>query len=155
MPLSKDLKEFVECLNSNSVEYLIVGALAVSWHGFPRYSADIDVLVGTSSRNAARLLTAIRQFGFASLDITLEDFAVSGRVIQLGREPHRIDLLTSISGVTFEEAWQSRCAGTIDGVTVNFIGRTALLRNKEATGRAKDRIDAEELRKVNPDSGDC
>jgi hypothetical protein len=150
MPLNKDLREFVECLNSNGVEYLIVGALAVSWHGFPRYSADVDFLVSPSAANAGRVLKAIQQFGFGSLDITVEDLTSPGKVIQLGREPNRIDLMTSVTGVGFDEAWRTRVSGHVDGLPVQFIGREALIRNKEATGRAKDRIDAEELRRQNP-----
>ena len=152
MPLSKDLREFVECLNSNGVEYLIVGALAVSWHGYPRYSADIDFFISASEENAARLLLAIQQFGFGSLGLTVEDFTAPARVIQLGHEPNRIDLMTSISGISFEEAWQTRAPGDLDGILVHFIGREALLRNKEASGRGKDRIDVEELRKQKPNS---
>lgn len=150
MPLSKDLREFVECLNSNEVEYLIVGALAVSWHGFPRYSGDIDFLIRPSEANAERLLRAIAQFGFGGIGISAADLTVPGKVIQLGREPNRIDLLTSVTGVPFDDAWDDRSPGHLDGLPVNFIGRSSLLRNKDATGRAKDRIDAEELRKQNP-----
>jgi hypothetical protein len=150
MPLSKDLREFVECLNSNGVEYLVVGALAVSWHGFPRYSADVDFLVRPSRANAERLLSALRQFGFGSLDISMDDLTASGKVIQLGYEPNRIDLMTSITGVAFDDAWETRSPGALDGIPVHFIGRAALLRNKESTGRAKDRIDAAELRKQDP-----
>ncbi len=151
MPLSKDLQEFVECLNSNKVEYLIVGALAVSWHGFPRFSADIDFFLRPSVENAERVLRAIRQFGFGSLPVMIEDLVTPGQVIQLGHEPNRIDLMTSISGVAFEEAWPARVEGQIDGVPMTFIGRAALLRNKEATGRSKDRIDLEELLKQDPE----
>lgn len=147
MPLSRDLREFVECLNSNRVEYLIVGALAVSWHGYPRYSADVDLLVRPTPENAQLVINALRQFGFDALDITTTALTVPGMVIQLGYEPNRIDLMTSISGVTFDEAWQTRVQGKIDGLPVVLIGRDALLRNKEATGRGKDKIDAEELRK--------
>ena len=150
MSLSKDLREFIECLNSNRVEYPIVGALAVSWHGYPRYSADVDFLVRPSRGNAELLLKAIHQFGFGSLDMSVDDLNVPGKVIQLGHEPNRIDLMTSVTGVSFDEAWQTRSSGDLDGIPVNFIGRTALLRNKESTGRAKDRIDAEELRKQDP-----
>lgn len=153
MPLSKDLREFIECLNSNEVEYVIVGALAVSWHGFPRYSADVDFLVSSSTANAHRVLKAVRQFGFGSLDIALEDLTSPGRVIQLGHEPNRIDLMTSVTGVGFDEVWRTRVSGYVDELPVQFIGREALIQNKEATGRAKDRIDAEELRKQNPAGG--
>jgi hypothetical protein len=147
MPLNKDLREFIECLNSNRVEYLIVGAFAVSWYGFPRYSADIDFLIRPAASNAALVLKALSEFGMGSLNISLDDLTTAGRVIQLGYEPNRIDLMTSVTGVTFEEAWLERSAGEIDGIPVVFIGRSALLRNKDATGRAKDRIDAEELRR--------
>jgi hypothetical protein len=150
MPLSSDLREFIECLNSNEVEYLVVGALAVSWHGFPRYSADIDFLIRPSDANAARVLRALSQFGFGSLDISADDLTHLGKVIQLGYEPNRIDLMTSVTGVSFDDAWDDRAPGDLDGLPVNFIGRSSLLRNKDATGRAKDRIDAEELRKQKP-----
>jgi hypothetical protein len=134
MPLSRDLRGFVECLNSNKVENLIVGALAVR----------------LTPENAQRILSALRTFGFGALDISIADLTVPGRVIQLGYEPNRIDLMTSITGVPFDEAWDSRATGEIDGLPVVFIGRAALLRNKEATGRGKDKIDAEELRKQGP-----
>lgn len=148
MPLHKDLQEFVECLNSSKVDYLVVGALAVSWHGFPRYSADVDLLIRPSVDNAERLLKAIRSFGMSSLNLSVSDFSTAGKVVQLGVQPNRIDLLTSITGVTFEEAWESRVAGNLDGIPMQLIGRAALVRNKEATGRPKDRIDAEELRRL-------
>ena len=145
MPLTKDSREFVECLRSNKVDFLIVGALAVSWHGFPRYSGDIDFFVRPDRGNAQRLMTALEQFGFGGLGITLDDLSVENRVIQLGLEPNRIDLMTSISGVSFEEAWGSRVAGALDGIELDFIGREALVRNKRAAGRSKDLIDVEEL----------
>ena len=150
MPLSRDLREFIECLSSNGVEYLVVGALAVSWHGFPRYSADIDLLLRPTRPNAERVLTALAQFGFGGLDISVADLMLPGKVIQLGYEPNRIDLMTSITGVTFDDAWADRAPGQLDDLPVDFIGRASLLRNKDATGRAKDRIDAEELRKQTP-----
>lgn len=150
MPLSKDLREFVALLNSNGVEYLVVGAFAVAYHGFPRYTGDLDLLVRPSPENAARLMRALAQFGFGSLDIKAADLQSPGMVIQLGVTPNRIDLLTAISGVPFEEAWATRCRGQIDGVETQFIGRDALIRNKENTGRTKDLGDAEELRKRRP-----
>ncbi len=129
---------------------MIVGALAVSWHGFPRYSADVDFLIRPSSANAERVLEAVRNFGMGGLGLSAADFSVPGNVVQLGVEPNRIDLMTSITGVSFEDAWESRVSGTLEGIPVQFIGRRALLRNKEATGRPKDRIDAEELRRLEP-----
>jgi hypothetical protein len=122
MPLSRGLREFIECLNSKEVEYLVVGALAVSWHGFPRYSADIDFLIRPSHPNAERVLRAIVQFGFRSLDISIADLTVPGKVIQLGFEPNRIDLMTSVTGVTFDAAGDDRSPGILDGLPVISSG---------------------------------
>lgn len=154
MLLNKDLKEFVESLNSNKVEYLVVGAFAVAWYGYPRFTADLDILIRPDDGNALRMLEALRQFGFGSLGIAVTDLTASGQIIQLGVKPNRIDILTSVSGVSFEEAWTDRIEGSLDGIPVTFIGRTALIRNKESTGRAKDLGDAEELRKREPKQPD-
>ncbi|MBL8229276.1 MAG: nucleotidyltransferase [Bryobacterales bacterium] len=145
MHLSKDLKEFIAFLNSNKVDYLVVGALAVSWHGFPRYSGDVDFFVRPTEENAERLLTALRQFGFGGLALTVQDFSTPHKIVQLGREPNRIDLMTSISGISFEEAWESRVSGSIQGIPLNMISLQALLRNKAAAGRPKDKIDIDAL----------
>lgn len=147
MPLSKDLREFLASLNSNRVEYLVVGAFAVAYYGVSRYTADLDLLVRPTKENAARILMAISQFGFSTLDLQVSDFESVGTVVQLGVQPNRIDLLTSISGVTFEECWGNRKAAQLDGISVNFIGLDQLIRNKECTGRARDLGDVEELRK--------
>jgi len=147
MPLNSDLREFVELLNSNKVEYVVVGAFAVAWHGYPRYTADLDIFIRAESLNAERVKAVLEQFGFSALDISLEDLSAPGKIIQLGVAPNRIDILTSISGVSFEEVWKTRARGQLDGMPVYFIGRESLLRNKETTGRAKDLGDAEELRK--------
>jgi hypothetical protein len=147
MLLSKDLREFIELLNSNKVDYLVVGAFAVAWYGHPRFTADLDILIRPDNANAARVLDTLRLFGFGALDIATADLTAIGQVIQLGVKPNRIDILTSVSGITFEEAWKDRKEGLLEGIPVTFIGRSALIRNKESTGRAKDRGDAEELRK--------
>lgn len=147
MPLNKDLHEFLGLLNANKVEYLIVGAFAVAYHGFPRYTADLDVLIRPTQENADRILRAMSQFGFASLGITAADLQTPQSIIQLGVKPNRIDLLTAISGVSFDEAWFTRKEAELDGISTQYIGLAALLRNKESTGRARDLGDAEELRK--------
>lgn len=146
MQLSKDLREFVELLNSTGVEYLVVGAFAVAWHGHARFTADIDFLVRPDGSNAELVVKALREFGFGGLGISPDDLTRPGRIVQLGVKPNRIDLITSISGVTFEEAWAGRVAGTLDGLPVHYIGREALIRNKETTGRAQDIADAQRLR---------
>jgi len=150
MQLNKDLREFIELLNSNKVEYLVVGAFAVAWHGHPRFTADIDFLVATSAENASAVIAALDAFGFRSLGITPEDLRREDQIIQLGATPNRIDLITSISGVPFVEAWANRVTGLIDGIPVNFISREHLIRNKDASGRPKDLLDAAALRQRHP-----
>jgi hypothetical protein len=147
MPLNKDWREFLELLNSNGVEYLIVGAFAVAFHGFARYTADLDLLVRPTGENADRVLRALSEFGFGKVGIQAADLCSPGMVVQLGVKPNRIDLLTAISGVTFEQAWATRTEAELERVPTQFIGLAPLLRNKEQTGRAKDLGDAEELRK--------
>jgi len=146
MPLHKDLREFVGLLNANGVEYLVVGAFAVAFYGIPRYTGDLDLFVRPSPANADRLLRVLSQFGFGNLEISAQDLQAPDKVIQLGVTPNRIDLLTSLSGVEFDEAWSTRKHGELDGITAGYIGMAALIRNKETTGRARDLADAEELR---------
>ena len=145
MHLPKDLREFIESLNSNEVEYLIVGAFALAIHGSPRYTGDIDILVRPSPANARKLTAVISTFGFSSLGLSTQDFLKPDQVIQLGRDPVRIDLLTSITGVEFEEAWEHRAITRLDGLPVPFIGKEDLIKNKRATGRTQDRADLEAL----------
>ena len=147
MPLNSDLRELLALLNSNEVEYLVVGALAVSFHGYPRYTADLDMLVNPTPQNAERVLKALSDFGFGGLGFTSADFQRSENVIQLGVNPNRVDILTTISGVSFEDAWRSRCDAELEGVPVHFLGLEELIRNKQSTGRTRDLGDAEELRK--------
>src|SRR5690242_17898935 len=99
MPLNKDLREFVALLNSNRVEYLVVGAFAVAYHGFPRYTGDLDILVRPTAQNARLVLNTLAQFGFGGLGIRNDDLEAPGKVIQLGVQPNRVDLLTGISGL--------------------------------------------------------
>ena len=145
MRLQKDLSEFIASLNSHHVDYVLVGGFALAFHGFPRYTGDIDILVRASAENAARLAQVIKSFGFGSLGLTADDFLVPGRVVQLGQPPNRIDILTSITGVGFDEIWESRVPAELDGVPVCFIDRESFLKNKRATGRLKDKADLEAL----------
>ena len=145
MATNPDWKEFVELLNSRKAEYVIVGAIALSWHGYSRYTGDLDVLLRPAAANAHAVLAALAGFGFGSLAISVSDLTSPDRVIQLGHPPARIDLLTSISGVSFDEVWAGRATGEFGGVPASYIGLAELLRNKRSTGRAKDAGDAEEL----------
>jgi len=145
MPLPEDWRAFIESLNSNGVEYVVAGAVALAHHGFPRYTGGLDVLIRNSADNAQRLESALADFGFAGLGLKAVDFVDSYRVIQLGLPPTRIDLLTSLTGVTFDEAWARRVEAAVGETRVNFIGREALILNKRLTGRAQDRADLEAL----------
>src|ERR1043165_8203828 len=136
--LQADLREFIELLNSHNVEYLLVGGHAVAFHGHPRFTGDIDFFVRATGENAERVLRALDAFGFGSLGIVAADLTEPGKVVQLGRPPNRIDILTSISGVDFDSAWTSRSPADLDGHAVNFIGVGDLLKNKQASGRPKD-----------------
>lgn len=144
MKLQKDLREFIELLNALEARYLVVGAFALAYHGHPRYTGDIDLFVDASLENGERLLTAIQDFGFGDTGLTLSDLTQPDQV-QLGISPNRIDLMTCLSGVSFEEAWGSRDHGEIDAVRVSFISREMLKRNKMASGRLQDLADLEHL----------
>ncbi|MCA9666729.1 MAG: hypothetical protein KC503_14115 [Myxococcales bacterium] len=124
-------------------EHVVVGAYAMAAHGVPRATGDIDILVRPSAENAARVFAALCSFGapLAAHGLSAEDFAVAGTVYQIGVPPSRIDVLTRISGVSFDEAWTSRVAVTVGELRVPFIGRDALIANKRASGRDKDLID--------------
>ena len=148
MKLHRDLREFVELLNSRGVEYVVVGGHAVAFHGHPRFTGDIDFLIAATPDNAARVLGCLAAFGFADLGLTVDDLLPAGQIVQLGRPPNRIDLLTSISGVEFDEAWRTRVPGTLDGLPVAYLGRDALRANKLASGRAKDLADIEAIDRV-------
>jgi hypothetical protein len=150
MRLSSDLREFIGLLNSNEVDYLVVGAHAVAWHGYPRFTADIDLFVRPIASNGESILAALRAFGFGSLRIEASDFNQPDRVVQLGMPPNRIDLITSIAGVSFDEAWTGRVQGSIDGIPVAYVSLEHLIRNKESAGRPKDLADADALRKRRP-----
>jgi hypothetical protein len=118
-----------------------VGAVALAHHGFPRLTGDLDILIRNSPENAQRLERALESFGFGELGLKAADFVDSYQVVQLGFPPHRIDLLTSITGVPFDVAWMQRIVAEIEGTKVNFIGRQALIQNKRATRRPQDLAD--------------
>jgi len=145
MNLEDDLREFIELLNALKIRYIIVGAFAVAYHGYPRFTADIDLFIERSSENAQGLMNAIQQFGFGDLGLSAEDFLQEDQVIQLGVAPNRIDLLTFLSGVEFQEAWAGRVQGEIAGLSVPIISKELLKKNKAASGRSQDIADLEHL----------
>ncbi len=145
MEIRTDFKELLELFNKHKVEYLIVGGYALAFHGAPRFTRDIDLFVRPTTDNAMRILAALDEFGFGSLDLSQEDFTTPGRVVQLGVAPVRIDLLTRLTGVPWEKAEAGEAPGFYAGVPVFFIGRDDFIANKRSTGRAKDAADIEAL----------
>src|SRR5258706_1669324 len=149
-PLSSDLREFIHLLNTKSVKYVIVGAWALAFHGRPRYTGDLDIFIASEPDNADKLMEVIEAFGFGSVGIGRDDFLQTDHVIQLGRAPNRIDILTGISGVGFNETWANREQGTVSGVAVFVISRDLLIKNKRAANRDKDIADVKLLEKTRP-----
>lgn len=143
--LHPDFVAFVELLNAHDVRYLIVGGYAVAFHGHPRYTKDLDIWVDATVENAGRLLDALAAFGFGSLGLAVDDFLQPDTIIQLGDPPNRIDLLTELPGVTFNESYQSFVTIKVDDVPVHVIGLEELKTNKETVGRHQDLADLDNL----------
>ena len=142
--MTKDFEELFVCLRHRNVKALVVGGYAVAFHGQPRFTKDIDVFVEPTPENADRLLAALTDFGFGGLGLTTSDFS-PGKIVQLGVAPNRVDLLTTIDGVTFDQAWRGRVSGHYGREVVDYIGRAELVRNKRASGRPQDLLDIEGL----------
>ena len=140
--------DVVASLNASRARYLVVGAYAMAAHGVPRATGDLDVWVEPSEENGPRVFEALARFGapLQALGITLRDLMAPGVVCQIGLPPRRIDVTTVIDGVGFAEAWAGRLEGALGRVRLSYIGREALIRNKEAVARAKDLADLELLR---------
>ena len=147
--LNEDFQDLLSEFSERGVEFVIVGAFAVAYHGVPRATGDIDIFVRPSHDNATRVFAALAAFGapLSSAGVEAEDFEKPGVVYQIGVPPRRIDVLTEISGVDFDEVWRSRCTEELAGMEVHFIGRDSLLRNKESSGRPKDLVDLVTLRR--------
>lgn len=143
--LNPDYRDILSAFNAERVEFLLVGAYALASHGAPRATGDLDLWVRPSTDNAQRAWQALVRFGAPLEGLQLTDLSTPGTVIQIGREPRRIDLLTAIDGVEFDEAWSAKKEIQVDGMTIPVIGRDEFLRNKRATGRLKDLADAERL----------
>lgn len=148
--LPPDFKEFLRSLNSKGVEYLVIGGYAVGYHGYPRATVDLDVWVAVSPKNADRIVAALREFGFDMASLNSSLFLEQKKVVRMGVAPFRIEILTSISGVTFDDCFVHKIVDSIDGVEVNIIRRDDLIANKKASGRPKDLND---LQKITPPNG--
>jgi len=143
--INKDFKEFIALLNKNNVKYLVVGGYALAFHGYPRYTKDIDFWIWVEKENAKNLLKALKDFGFTSLGLTEQDFLTPGYVVQLGQPPARIDLLTSVTGLEFEECYELKMHIEIQGIEIDFIDLNSFKKNKKAVGRHQDLADLENL----------
>jgi predicted nucleotidyltransferase len=146
--LNQDFLGFIELLEAEKVDYLIVGGYAVGLHGFPRYTGDIDFFVEISTGNAGKILRVFEKFGFGDIGLTLGDFLEKDFVVEIGREPRKIQVLTGIDGVSFNECFERKIEVEIGRINMKFIGKDDLMRNQAASGRPKDRIDLEELGKL-------
>ncbi len=143
----KDYEELLKLLNKHKAKYCITGAFAVAFYALPRYTKDIDILVEPSFENGEKIIEALKDFGFSSLDLSPNDFSEEKQIIQLGYEPVRIDLLTSIDGVSFKEVWKRKRSGKYGRTTVNFIGKLELIKNKRSSNRLQDKADIKLLAK--------
>ena len=145
--LNDDFRDLLAALDRAGAAYLVIGAHAMALHGVPRATGDLDLWVRPDAENAERVYRALVEFGapVAALAVTVRNLAAPGVIYQIGLPPRRIDILTEVSGLEFGEAWSSRVLVSLDGIDVPFLGRDALLRNKQASGRAKDLLDVELL----------
>ncbi len=141
MRVERDFAELLGLFNKHQVKYCIVGAFAVGFYGYPRYTKDMDILVEPSLRNGGKITKALREFGFGSLDLTPQDFSKEGAIIQLGYEPVRVDIINSIKGISFKQIWANKTTGPYGKQRVLFIGLQELIINKRLVNRQQDRLD--------------
>lgn len=148
MIINPDFKEFIQLLNENGVDYLIIGGYALAFHGYPRFTQDIDFWVWADAENAKKITQVLNEFGFNSLDISEHDFLDEESVIQLGFPPNRIDIINQIDGVNFLEAFKEKKVYSDGQMKINFIGLDQLIQNKRSTGRLKDLADVQVLEEI-------
>ena len=145
MDVEKDFKELLGLLNKHKVKYCVIGAYAFGFHARPRYTKDMDILIEPTLQNAKRIMSALEEFGFKSLNLTEQDFCKEGQCIQLGYEPVRVDLLTSIGGLKFAKVWKNKVKENYGDVCVYFIGLDELIKAKQIAHRKQDLADLEVL----------
>ena len=144
--LNEDYREMLEILLKNEVEFLVVGAYAMGLYGYPRATGDFDLWVGASVENSRKVYKSLSEFGAPLESLGEESFAEKGVIFQIGIAPRRIDIITHIDGVVFEEAYSTKEIIEIDGVKTPFLSKENLIRNKESTGREKDKLDVKYLK---------
>ena len=145
MKVEKDYEELLGLFNKNKVKYCIVGAYAVALYAKPRYTKDIDILVEPNEDNSRRIIKSLNEFGFKNLGLSEKDFASEAKIVQLGYEPVRVDLITSIEGVSFKEVWKNKKIVNYGKKKVFFIGKKELIKAKKASNRELDKLDLEAL----------
>lgn len=143
--MNKDLKEFLIHLNANKVDYMVVGGIAVAFYGYPRFTGVIDVWIKKSSDNARKIISAVRSFGYAGIELSEEELTKDNMVFQFGVEPNRIDIITDVDGLIFDEAVKNKQSATMDGVNISIISLDDLKKNKRSSARHKDLDDLENL----------
>lgn len=143
--LPPDFKEFLQLLNENQVEYLLVGGYAVGYHGYPRATVDMDIWIGRSPETAEKMVRVLREFGFDVPNLSADLFLREDQIVRMGVPPIRLEIFTAIPGVDFASCYSSRVQTEIDGVPVQVISLTHLKANKRASGRSKDLADLENL----------
>ncbi len=148
MRVEKDYEEFLRLLNKHKAKYCIIGSYAVAFHAKPRYTKDIDILIEASPLNARKIKKALDEFGFKELTLSVSDFTQKRRIIQLGYEPVRIDILTSVEGFNFESIWKNRAEGMYGREKAYFLGLDDLIKSKRLSRRVEDKIDLEILSKA-------
>jgi hypothetical protein len=150
IPLPRDFREFIQLLNEHRVRYLVIGGYAVGYHGYPRYTGDLDVFVELSIINTPAVAKVLRQFGLLGKDATYEPLVKRGTIVRMGREPMRLEVINDIDGVTFAECYKHRVVARTKNLRINFIDLARLRRNKQASGRPKDLEDLRRLPETAP-----
>lgn len=143
--LDPNFKELLRLLNSADVRFLVVGGYAVNFHGYHRNTADIDIWIAIDPQNTVKVSNALQEFGFPASSVPPEDFQERGKILRFGRAPWQVDILTDPSGIQFDECYERRVVGDLEGISVPFISLRDLRENKKAAGRSKDAADIENL----------
>jgi hypothetical protein len=145
MEVQEDFRDLLGLFNKHKVDYIIVGAYALGFHGTPRYTGDLDLFVKPDPVNAREVMQALNEFGFGDVGLTAADFEEEGKIVQLGFPPVRVDIMTSITGVSWEKARSGRQKGRFGDLAVYFISRDDFIANKRALGRKRDIADLEAI----------
>jgi len=148
MEIEKDYEDLLKLFNKHKVRYCIIGAYAVAFYARPRYTKDMDILIDPDVKNAKKILEALNEFGFKNVGLSVKDFTKKGRIVQLGYEPVRVDVITSIEGISFKKIWDNRKKGTYGKQKINFVALKDLIKIKKISKRKQDQADLDILRRL-------